>query len=67
MEMYRHLDRGDGLCMYYDSVNTKCNIYDSRPVICNIYEMYNLYYKDIMTKSEYEKICSDGCSLLSTT
>lgn len=50
-DIYRELDRGDGICVYLK--NNKCTIYYKRPIICRIDDFYSMYLTDIMTKKEY--------------
>lgn len=33
--IYSFLDRGDGICKYFDYDTKLCSIYDERPVMCN--------------------------------
>lgn len=62
--LYKELDRGDGYCTYYN-INTKlCNIYDSRPSICRIDEMYEKYFKTLMSKDDYYKQNNEACKKL---
>ncbi len=54
---------GDGICIYLSDDNL-CDIYAIRPDICNVEKMYELTYKAIMSKSEYERRNMEGCKLL---
>lgn len=54
---------GDGICIHLSDENL-CNIYANRPDICNVEKMYELTYKAIMSKSEYERRNMEGCKLL---
>ena len=56
---------GDGVCIHLSDDNL-CNIYASRPDICNVEKMYELTYKAIMSKEEYEKMNMEGCGILQT-
>lgn len=38
--LYSLLDRGDGVCGFFDIRQSQCTIYDTRPKICNIEAMY---------------------------
>lgn len=40
-ELYLSLDRGDGVCKFFDVEHKSCTIYDTRPEICNIEAMYH--------------------------
>lgn len=54
---------GDGVCIHLSDDNL-CNIYLSRPDICNVEKMFQLHYKTLMTKAEYEKMNMEGCRVL---
>jgi len=54
---------GDGVCVYLSDENL-CSIYATRPDICNVEKMYELRYKTVMTKTEYERKNMEGCSVL---
>ena len=43
--LYKDLDRGDGICKYYNTETKLCTIYSSRPLICNIEESYYKYFR----------------------
>lgn len=62
--LYSDLDRGDGVCRFFDDMTKLCRIYDQRPVRCNIDKMYDLYFKDKMSKKDYYKLNYDACSRL---
>jgi hypothetical protein len=47
------MDRGDGVCRYFESSTKLCRIYYKRPVLCDVDKTYELYFKDKMTKEEY--------------
>lgn len=54
---------GDGVCIHLSDDNL-CDIYSTRPTICNVNRMYELSYKEMMTKEEYEKANMEGCRVL---
>ena len=56
------LDRGDGVCKYYDEKNM-CQIYDFRPEICRVEKMYKKF-KNQMTYEEYIKASYEACENL---
>ena len=62
--VYTELDRGDGVCKYFDTENNLCGIYDRRPVICSVDKAYMLYFKDIMAIDEYYRKNYNACALL---
>lgn len=58
------LDRGDGVCKYFDKQSKLCRIYESRPLICNVDKAYEKYFKDEMSKKEYYEINYISCRKL---
>lgn len=58
-EMYRMLDRGDGVCKYLRG--NLCSIYEERPLLCRVDDAYELYFKEQYTREEYYKINYEGC------
>lgn len=62
--LYSDLDRGDGICKYFDTDNKLCSIYETRPLKCNIDKSYELYFKDQLTRDEYYEINYRACKEL---
>ena len=58
-EVYKELDRGDGVCKYLDG--NLCSIYDDRPVICNIDNAFELYFTHVISKEDYIKLNQEAC------
>lgn len=63
-EMYSDLDRGDGICKYFDEVSKLCSIYDHRPDKCNVDKMYDISLKYKISKEEYYELNYNVCELL---
>ncbi|MCR8744295.1 YkgJ family cysteine cluster protein [Romboutsia lituseburensis] len=63
-ELYRNLDRGDGICKHLDELDNKCSIYNNRPMICNVNKIYNKYFAEIYTLEEYHIINKRSCKKL---
>lgn len=63
-EIYRELDRGDGICKYLDG--NLCSIYATRPLLCRVDEGYEAFFKNKMTKEEYYKMNYEACRMLKT-
>lgn len=63
-DLYSDLDRGDGICRYFDTVSKLCTIYDERPDKCNVDKTYENYFKDKMTIEQYYQINYAACSAL---
>ena len=59
------LDRGDKACKYLTD-DFKCAIYEHRPLICNTDRLYELFYKDLMPREEYDKLNQESCCKLRT-
>ena len=62
--LYEDLDRGDGICRYFDINSKLCTIYKDRPSKCNIDKMYELCFKEIMSKKQYYQLNYEACSEL---
>lgn len=58
-ELYRDLNRGDGVCKYLEG--NLCSIYDNRPDICKVDYCYEKYFSDLYTKDEYYKLNYEAC------
>lgn len=63
-DIYRHLDRGDGICTHYDEETKLCRIYTERPDICRVDVMYDLYFKDSMSWETFVRINQEACVIL---
>lgn len=59
----KEYDVGDGVCVHLTEGNL-CDIYDTRPDICNVERMFEIKYKDIISREEYEHLNEEGCKLL---
>ena len=54
-DLYSDLNRGDGICKYFDEQTHLCSIYDERPEKCNIDKAHERLFKGVVTKEEYYK------------
>ena len=63
-DIYANLNRGDGICKYYDDSTRLCKIYNRRPLMCNVDLAYEKIFKHIMTKEEYYNANYKACKLL---
>lgn len=61
-QLYKELDRGDGVCRYLDG--NLCGIYAARPLLCRVDESYETYFKNKMSKEEYYRQNYRSCELL---
>lgn len=62
--IYEKLDRGDGICKFFDEETKLCTIYEKRPLLCNLEETYKIYFKGKMSKNEYDQLNSEACKRL---
>lgn len=66
-DIYKSLDRGDGVCRYYQIDTHKCSIYLQRPILCNIDAYYDKYLRDVCNRSEFYKMNQQVCNELKQT
>lgn len=64
-ELYKKLDRGDGVCRYLEG--NKCSIYNERPLLCRVDESYEQLFCDKYSKDEYYKLNYKACEILKNT
>lgn len=63
-DLYADLDRGDGICSFFNEENNLCNIYEKRPLKCNVDKLYDACFKENMTREEYYKVNYEACEML---
>lgn len=63
-ELYSDLDRGDGVCRYFNSDTKLCTIYQNRPDRCNVDKMYKLFFSKSMSIDEYYELNYQACNKL---
>lgn len=63
-ELYMDLDRGDGVCRYFDDGTKLCTIYIDRPDRCNVDKMYELLFSTNMSIEEYYELNYQSCNKL---
>lgn len=63
-ELYSDLDRGDGICRYFDVTSKQCSIYKNRPDKCNVDKMYEKFYKNTICIEEYYELNYEACNRL---
>ena len=63
-QLYSDLDRGDGICKFFELETKLCSIYEKRPEKCNVEKTYESCFKDKMSKNQYYKLNYDACKLL---
>ncbi len=63
-ELYKELDRGDGVCKYFDEKTNRCKIYSTRPDICNVMNMYEIHFNKYYSLKEYIELNEKSCEKL---
>ncbi|MDD3662245.1 MAG: YkgJ family cysteine cluster protein [Candidatus Pacebacteria bacterium] len=58
-ELYKELDRGDGVCKYLEE--NLCAIYENRPLLCRVDECYDRYFINIMSREQFYKLNNEEC------
>ena len=60
-EQTAYLDRGDGVCHYFNESTNLCSIYETRPLVCRVEDYYKTYLTHICDWDEFivinQKIC----------
>jgi len=62
--IYHELDRGDGVCQFFDEETRLCTIYLNRPLLCNVDDAHETYFKCKMSREEYYRLNYEACSNL---
>ena len=63
-QLYCDLDRGDGVCKYFNCETKLCNIYNERPDKCNIDKIYDLYFEGVIPREKYYELNYGICEKL---
>lgn len=58
--LYSDLDRGDGICKYFNEMTNLCSIYETRPDKCNVEKGYQ-YFKMMISFEEYLRYNTNAC------
>ena len=61
---FQELNRGDGVCRYLNVDTNLCTIYENRPLLCRVEECYKMFFKDKISKEEYNRINYEACKIL---
>ena len=59
--LYAELDRGDGVCRFFDDKLKLCAIYETRPLLCNVDDAYSIYFRDKISKDDYYNLNYEMC------
>ncbi len=62
--IYTWLDRGDGICRYFDTASNLCAIYANRPILCNIDHSYEHFFQSKMPRETFYAINQAACEVL---
>ncbi|PKG96350.1 zinc/iron-chelating domain-containing protein [Pseudomonas sp. Choline-3u-10] len=60
----RFLDRGDGTCRHYDTIQKICRVYDQRPDICRVDRQYAQHYASTYTWEQFVVANAEACRAL---
>lgn len=60
----KKLDRGDGICRFFNVTSRLCSIYENRLVFCNVDRCYEIFYKNSVTREEYYNLNYEVCRQL---
>lgn len=60
-DIYSHLDRGDGVCKYFNDDTNLCSIYPNRPDICNVDKVYEKYYSELLPREDFYRLNKECC------
>lgn len=63
-DIYSSLDRGDGVCRYFNEESSLCMIYENRPLECNIDAMYLRYFSEKISLEKYYQLNHLSCQQL---
>jgi len=64
--LFAELDKGDGVCRFFDDETNVCTIYDERPLLCNVDKAYAVYFEKHMSYDEYRMANTNACKTLRT-
>lgn len=60
-EQTQWLNRGDGVCRYYDEKTRLCTIYETRPLVCRVEDFYQTYLQDKISWRKFVRINIEVC------
>ena len=58
------MNRGDGVCKFFDENTHLCRIYIKRPIFCNVDKFYEEYLSSQFSKEEYYNLNYESCKKL---
>lgn len=63
-EQTNYLNRGDGVCRYFDEKTNLCTIYNDRPLVCRVEDYYKKYLSQQYSWDEFIEINIKICNEL---
>lgn len=63
-EQTAYLNRGDGICRYFDTETNLCKIHENRPLICRVEDYYKTHLSHIYEWDEFVKLNLEICQKL---
>lgn len=63
-DIYKFLNKGNGICQYLDETTNLCSIYENRPIICNVEKSYSVFFSNNVSYEEYIKLNLKACQAL---
>lgn len=58
------LDRGDGICRYFNEQTSLCTIYETRPLVCRVEDYYKAYLSQQMSWDKFLILNVEICQKL---
>lgn len=58
-----NLNRGDGICRYFDEKTSLCKIYRERPVFCNVDKFYDRYLSRQCSREDFYSVNYELCKI----
>lgn len=55
-EQTAFLDRGDGICRYFDEQTKLCTIYETRPLVCRVEDYYVAHLQQVIDWQDFVQI-----------
>lgn len=63
-EQTAYLDRGDGICYYFNEQTNLCTIYNERPLVCRVEDYYKLHFANKISWEDFVKLNLEICHKL---
>lgn len=62
--IYAELDRGDGVCRFFDCKTRLCTIYENRPLLCNVDRAYEKIFGRRVSREKYYELNYEACKII---